>query len=144
MSKDCYDWEENHLFNIEVALAIYKWEEFSNKNFVKRCAFIEKDNEIFLPYIDFKTTNKHCAEIAVELVKKYIGVDIRNIDIMQIGFFDPIKYENRNIVLCYKTIINDPIPIHKELKFIADEQLQISKRRIRTGHYSAFREGIKG
>lgn len=142
MSKDCYDWEEN--YTVEVALSIFVWGIDENNNVVKKCGFIEKNNELYLPSLTL-TNNNHAAELAVKLAREYIGADIRNVDIMQVGFFDPIgEVEDRHIVLCYKAIITEGIPVKKEVEFYTDERLQISKRRIRAGHYAAYREGHKG
>ena len=151
MSSDTYDWENITKFQVQVVTAIYVWGATENRQPIVTCGFLEDtDSQLYLPCKDLNE-GQHAAEVAVELFRKYIAVDPRSLDIVPYGFFDPVRpllddYDKarRIIHLGYQTKIHPGTPVHPDLRFMTNEELQIARSRIARGHYEAYRTGTNG
>ena len=115
------------------------------------CGFIEDDHgELSLPQGGSIVCN-HVAELALDLFREYIDVDIRTLDIVPGGFFDPLKpdlheldKESRTITLSYNTRIHPGTPVHSKLRFLDHEEISVARGRITRGHYQAYRAAMFG
>jgi hypothetical protein len=146
MSDDMFDWEVESPLGVEVVAGIYVHGEAENGSPLITCGFIEdKDSgTLRLPSMALNT-NLHAAEAAVKLFSKYLNVDLRTIDIVPYGFFDPMVVghtdDPRIIILGYKTHIHPGTPAHKDLRFINHAEIDIATGRIKRGHRAAYLAG---
>jgi hypothetical protein len=148
MSDDAYDWEQRRDLSVDVVATIYVCGVSADGSPEITCGFLEKDDRFCLPNAPV-TAEKHAAEVAVELFKTYLGVDLATIDVVPYGFFDPIRpplpdKHNRHIILSYSTRIHPGTPVHSTLRFMNYEEINIARARIERGHYEAFRAGFSG
>ena len=149
MSDDMYDWEvQPEKFAIQVALGIYVHGVNEDRQPQITCGFLEtQSGELHLPYHNL-THQLFVAYEALNLAKKYIGVDPRTLDIVPCSFFDPITTNiikaNRTIVLYYQTWILPGTPINPDLRMLTDEEIRLARQRTLRGHYEAYRAGASG
>lgn len=151
MSTDMYEWESDvDKFEVKVLACIYVLSIDADGAPQTTCGFLESDDhELYLPALSI-TRNRNAAHAAVELFKQNISVDLRTIDIVPSGFFDPIypklRLEDdrlqRTIYLGYKTRIHPGTPVHQDLRFKTNEEIQFARARITRGHYEAYRAGL--
>ena len=147
MSDDMYDWEVKipSDLTVEVVAGIYIHGASDTGSPLITCGFIEDEESgtLSLPSMALNT-NLHAAEAAVKLFKQYLNIDLRTIDIVPYGFFDPMggdRDDKRVIILGYKTHIHPGTPAHKDLRFINHEQINIATGRIKRGHRAAYLAG---
>jgi len=151
MTKDAYDWEDIHKFQVHVLAGIYVWGSDDAGQPTITCGFLEDDNNVLTLPSQPVTHEQYAAQVAVELFRKFVAVDPRMLDIVPYGFCDPIKppleeddMAHRTIHLCYKTRIHPGTPVHPDLRFMTHEEIAIARPRITRGHYEAYRAGLSG
>jgi hypothetical protein len=153
MSDDTYNWEKDNrlwerVLNIDVVATIYVCGVGDDGSPEITCGFLDMDDKLCLPNAPV-TPKYHAAEVAIQLFREYMGVDLNTIDIVPYGFFDPIHPPlhdklNRNIILSYATRIHPGTPVHHDLRFMNYEEINIARERIERGHYEAYRAGFSG
>ena len=132
-------------FNISVALAIFA--RTSNDSALPtKCAFYDKDGRIYLPNAPL-TADKHAHQIAIDLIKVLVPVDLRLLTITPIGFFDPViedaaQRAEREVLLGYRVIVSPGMPVLSELEFKDHAELRIAATRISQNHLRVFRLGL--
>ena len=132
-------------FNVRVVAGIYVCGVDDDQRPVITCGFIEdEEHQLFLPSMSV-THKHHAAEIAIRLFREHVATDLRTLDIVPFGFFDPIREptdERRTIYLGYKTRIHPGTPVHSDLRFMKYEEVSLARRRISASHYQAYRTGL--
>lgn len=150
MSTDMYDWENpSPQFQVKVIAGVYVWAATKDGSPIITCGFLEDEqHQLSLPSMSL-STSEHAAHTAIALFREYVAVDPRMLDIVPYGFFDPIRpklegleMENRIVYVYYKTKIHPGTPVHPDLRFMTNEELEIARPRIARGHYEAYRTGI--
>jgi len=150
MTDDMYDWErQTPKFRVNVLAGIYVWDVTADGSPVVTCGFLESDkHQLSLPSmaLAFET---HTAHTAIALFREYVAVDPRMLDIVPYGFFDPIRpqlddqdMQNRAVCVYYKTKIHPGTPVHPDLRFLTNDEIDIARTRIARGHYEAYRGGL--
>ena len=121
---------------IEVALAIYT----NGEN--RKCAFYERDNELYLPYVELQE-NEYPANACLLLAKENICDNLKQFDIIPHCFFDSIcDQSDNNLTLVYRTVVFPQTNINSQLQWKTYEELKRSKSRIKRCHYEAYRTGV--
>lgn len=139
------------MYKVEVIIGVYVWGASEDGQPITTCGFLEDEqNGLMLPSKEI-TDHQHAAQLAISMFREYVGVDPRQIDIVPLGFFDPIRPQlknsdmsSRTILLGYKTKIHPGIPVHPDLRFLQHEELELARPRITRGHYEAYRTGVSG
>jgi len=132
-------------FKVSVVVAIFARTK-NDTGLPDKCAFYDKDGKVYLPNAPL-TANKHANEVALDLIKQLVPVDLRLLSITPIGFFDPItedvaKRADREVILGYRVIVSPGMPVHNELEFKDHEELRISLERVSENHFRVFRLGL--
>jgi hypothetical protein len=151
MSDDMFDWEvQPPKFEIHVLAGVYVMSCDNEQRPITTCGFIESDDgELHLPYTQL-ADDKFAAQVAVKLFRELIPVDLRTLDIVPYGFFDPLGADKdesmaqRVVSIFYKTRVHPGTPVHPDLRFLTHEELEIARPRIRRSHYEAYRTGVGG
>ncbi len=149
MSSDSYGWElQTNKFLVQVVSTVYIYHHSGDGKPTVLCGFLETSNVLHLP-CEYITENQYAAEVAVSLFKKHIPIDLKNLDIIPYGFFDPMKpplseqeRAHRTICLAYQTRIQPGTPVNSDLRFMTYEEIEIARGRIARGHYEAYRTGL--
>lgn len=152
-----YDFEKQSYdkLRVDVVACIYLYTEDNNGNPQILCAFLEdEDGNLTLPYIQ-ANKREYLAETAIRLFKKSLKVNLRTLDIVPGGFFDPISFfdpiysnltdeekANRTIIVAYKTVITPGTPVNNALRFMNHDEVEVARKRIARGHHKAYKEGI--
>jgi hypothetical protein len=132
-------------FRISVAIAIFA-RTSNDTSLPTKCAFYDKDGSVYLPNAPL-TADMHANQVAINLIKTLIPVDIRLLSITPLGFFDPIiedpaQRADREIILGYRVIVSPGMPVLQDLEFKDHEQLRIALERVSANHFRVFRLGL--
>jgi hypothetical protein len=135
----------------DVVIGIYVWGTTDEGKPVTTCGFLENSHgELCLPRKGL-ADDRYAAQIAISMFREYINVEPRQLDIVPLGFFDPIDLSaspedrfTRTILLGYKTRIHPGTPVHPDLRFFRHDELELARPRITRGHYEAYRTGVSG